>query len=160
MTLDDMRNGSIVTDDDCWLWQGRYSGVTPGRAAVRYMRRKALSLLLGRPLKPHEEVGCTCSHGDRCVNPAHAAIQKHSTLMRRLRPTITLAHRLHITQARRAGSQTMDMSKAREIRARVSAGETRVALAAEFDLPVSTVNQIAANKTWREIASPFPGGMT
>ena len=144
------------------LWQGAVNvdgtptvqRYTPqgGRSNVRL--RPMLFDLLGRQRRHGKPITiATCWHR-LCLAPEHLLDVSKAEMMRgaskagRLKNPARDANQRRIRRA----SGKLDMGKAREIRRRKMAGETLIALGAEFGVHHSMIHRIVHNKAWAEHA--------
>ncbi|BBY78884.1 hypothetical protein H7I53_17820 [Mycolicibacterium pulveris] len=136
-----------VMPNGCWTWNnlqpdedgyGSYWAEGRKQKAHRYSYVRTYGPI---PAGAHLDHIChdpkTCAGGPSCphracVNPDHLAITTHAS------------------NCRRGVLAKLDLAKAREIRKRFEAGETGIALAAEFGVRPSTISMVVRNQTWRE----------
>jgi hypothetical protein len=134
---------SPCPETGCWLWVGRYGPrdygqIRPGRGEKEY-RAHRLSWLIFRGTIPAGMVVRHRCDVTACVNPDHlvlGTVQDNSD---------------DCVQRRRQWTAGLTGEQAQAIRLRRAAGETLMALAAEFGVSHLTIHRIAAGKLrWLE----------
>ena len=150
MTPAQIKARCAVGEGGCWEWPGPFDHTTPalwlkidGRRVKRSVRR------LLSPAQPGRRPSADCGNW-RCVTPAHIVWLTRSELMRRMGPRC-VQHTLAIRAARRRQARKLDLQKAREIRARLLAGEHKLVIAAEYGVHRSTVRLIEIGRCWAEV---------
>lgn len=151
------RRCRIVPKTECWEWTNCVQANGYGRirhdGRTQYVHRVAYQLAKGE-IAPGKDVCHSCDNR-RCCNPDHLFLGSRLDNMRdcasKGRVSRGLLHSLRITPGIRSKSSTkLSMDKARQIRARVSAGEKPQDVSKAYGVDVSSVRLILANKTWRE----------
>ncbi len=123
--------------------------------------RFSLELSLGRPITPGMQARHLVCDNPPCVNPAHLA---EGTQLDNERDKVAKGRQVrgdrHWTRTRPdrvlrgpshpRGNARLSWDSAAEIRRRVAAGETQLAVATAMGVHQSTVSLIISGKTWAE----------
>jgi hypothetical protein len=120
-------------DDGCWMWTGTLNkgyGMFSFGGKTRRAHRFAYEALVG-PIPEGLALDHLCRN-PACVNPAH------------LEP-VTWRENVY-----RGAQAKLTMEKAREIRARIVAGESAAPLSREYGVSLQVIWEISEDRTWRE----------
>lgn len=133
----------------CWLWMGAISktggyGVIRGRTYSGGAHRFALEHRLGRSLAPGMVARHRCDNPP-CCNPDHLA---EGTVSDNALDAFTAGHNVP-PRAKLVAAQAV------AIRRLLESGEDRHAIAAAFGVSRSTVNDIAAGRSWSHADLPL-----
>lgn len=132
--------------DECIFWP--YSSIKGyGRVSINGRDHLASRLICerayGAPPTPGHDAAHSCGNGHRgCVNPAHLRWATRSENI-----ADTLLHGTHNRGERNARAKITDQV-AREIKRRLSAGERQHAIAADYGVARTTINNIANGYAW------------
>ncbi len=154
----------------CLLWIGAVDVDGYGLTRVRGRQFRAHRLAWEQVYGPVPAGALICHRCDQpsCVNPAHLFAGSHRDNMadraakdRQLACGVRgEAHYNHLRPAflrvrgERHGRRKLSEVQAREIIARLHAGETQHGLARSFGVSVGTVNLIALGRNWAHLARP------
>lgn len=122
--------------EGCWLWCGTMFGgygQYSHEGKTRKAHRRSYEALVG-PIPEGLALDHLCRNPS-CVNPAH------------LEP-VTWRENVY-----RGAQAKLTMEKAREIRARIAAGETAAPLSVEYGVSLQVIWEISEDRTWREDTS-------
>lgn len=134
--------------EGCWEWKGKrdrgYGRFTIGDGEVR-SHRFAYELYVGS-IPEGMSILHSCDNPP-CVNPAHLRPGTHLENQR------DKVERNRTPRGERSGSAKLKESQVIEIRRRLSAGEPKKAVAAEFGIHLHYVYRISAGEVWKNIAA-------
>jgi hypothetical protein len=139
--------------DECWEWMGSRDGNGYGMIPVRRNGRRHIVkahrhawVLANGAIPEGAEVCHNCPGADNpaCVNPRHLYPGTHQQNMKDMAEKGRLA-------GGRVGGRRLTSDNVLEIRRRVAAGESRVALARAFNVKHSTIGAVVSRKTWAHI---------
>ncbi len=152
----------VTGPNECWLWQGARAGgrvptkgapvygtfKTKNPRAQVYCHRFSLALSLGvlpSELPQGKVVRHSCDT-PLCCNPAHLSLGTQKENMLDM-----------VTQGKQRKGEgipgvKLTPEKVKEIRKRVSAGESRAAISQEFNVCEANVTNIVNRKIWRHVA--------
>lgn len=119
--------------DDCWVWTGyklRGYGQLQVKGKTQKAHRVAYELEVG--LIPDGLVLDHLCRNRACVRPTHLEAVRQST------------------NAQRGAQARITMDDAREIRARIVAGELQGSIATDYAVSIHTIHWIAEDVMWRE----------
>jgi DNA-binding transcriptional regulator YiaG len=154
--LERIKDRCEVDEDGCWVWK---QGLNPEGYPVMhiaeinpvspvYVRRIAYVLEIG-PLHARRRVASTCEKKN-CCNPEHLFAATEAELARtqyRI-DRASRGERHSVAQKTAKRSWKLTYEKAQEIRRLRSEGMKREEVARMFDVNVSLVSEITANKIW------------
>jgi hypothetical protein len=143
----------IKTDTGCWEWQGHrnplgYGRYYPAMGVKLQSHRHAYELTRG-PIPEGMGVLHRCDNPP-CCNPDHLFLGT---------PADNAADKIRKGRARTGTLRgtanpgaKFNADQVRSIRERVSAGETRTAIAKEFGVDISTISLITRHKHYKDVA--------
>ncbi len=145
----------------CWLWSGYRDWFGHGSLSAGGRRRGAHRVAFELASGPIPEGLFVCHHCDvpACINPEHLYAGTHRDNMRdrnvrgRAASGDRNASRLYpgIRRGSRNGGSRLTESVVATIKQRLCAGETLRALAAEYDVAVSTIGMISNGTNWAHV---------
>lgn len=151
--------------DGCRLWQGgfvrnrwpRMYARIDGKETAVSVRPVVWKLRGGRELLPGEVITMNCGC-EACLEFKHMKVIDKGEVSRRnwAKPGAKFVRSIK-NQLSSRGKAKLDMDKAREIRARLAAGETQLSLCADYDVSQALVSRVARGTSWRDHSSPFAG---
>lgn len=140
----------VDPDTGCWLWKG--SRGTTGYASTRYNGRavgahRAYYAHYVGPIPANTVVMHTCDR-PHCVNPEHLRLGTPADNMRDMNAKgRTGGYRAQLgDQHKKAKLREADIPT---IRARIGAGETNAAIAADYGVSATAIWQIKTGKAWK-----------
>ncbi len=138
--------------DGCLLWKGmmRNGPLTNINKVAWKVRHLVWNLTHGRAVKRGSTPMPTVCWQERCVHPDHLTAVKRNA--HALGKKMTLLHRSHIAQAKRARNAKITPEQARDIQ---HSNETLTALAKRHGVSISTAHHIKAGTAWIDYSSPF-----
>lgn len=164
LTLDSILARCTPGEGDCLIWTSQFGGnrhpypiisrqrLDSGKRGSVGVRRIAFFLAKHKPL---DGLYVYMKCGDaRCVNPEHMVARSRRDVNKGPRRT---DHAARAAEGRRRSKvNKLDWNKAREIRARLLAGERGQSLAAEYGVSKHLISRIKVGKAWAE-RNPFSG---
>lgn len=154
-----MTKVAVRPDPDCWLWTACLDDKGYGRIGLggkhgRAMQAHRASWLVFLGEIP--EGLCVCHRCDvpKCVNPAHLFLgtqtENHADMVRKGRNALGVrAAPKNPVHGEAIWCAVLTADAVRAVRQRIAGGLTQSAVAREFGVSRSTVQLIAAGKTWR-----------
>lgn len=126
---------------DCWLWTG--ATINKGYGQIRIKGKSVLVHRVSYELHrgPIPKGLCVLHHCDNplCVNPDHLFLGTKYDNVQDM-----------IAKGRRSQTK-LTLDKVKEIRERVSNGETQISLAKEFGVIQQTISDAVTRKTWKDV---------
>lgn len=142
----------VEKTDSCWNWtggtfNGRYGQFRVGKKKMRSHR--VAWLLVGNSI-PDSMILCHKCDNVKCVRPDHIFIGTHADNARdRELKGRGARNNTHRFPGERNPSAKLKRIQVDEIRQRISDGEQRKDLAAEFNVSKSTIHMIARREIWQ-----------
>jgi hypothetical protein len=154
---------------DCWIWLGarltRGHGVFKLRGQQMGAHRASWILSRGPiPDGPGYHGTCVCHRCDNpaCVRPEHlflGTIQDNLADMRSKGRDVHVSGERHgsktkphrIARGERTGSAILSESAVRDIRDRISRGETQTSIASHYGISQGTVSFVNTRRTWAHV---------
>lgn len=147
---------------ECWLWAGAklptgYGRLYPEGRTGYYAHRLSWEIANGREVPSGLHVMHACDN-PQCVNPNHLSVGTRSDNMR----DASVKGRLHgnsMPGELHPGSKLTDAQVA-EIKRRLAAGASRLAIAIECGVTKGAIKHIAAGRLWKHIvANELPASL-
>lgn len=143
-----------IKQQGCWPWTGPVDRHGYGRVQMNGKSvgayRVAWLLFRGEiPSGLHVLHNC---NNPNCCNPDHLRLGTHAENMRDMAAS-GIGRRPRFKRDGRPSAAKLSASDVIEIRQRLSAGERRADLAAEFGVTPSNISHISRNKSWRAAAA-------
>ena len=158
-TLKTVRDRCVIDPaTDCWEWQQCLNADGHPQANImgqHWLVRRWVLHCEGRliPRMPVTSPGCEST----CCNPEHLRHETKGTILRRAYADGRRDRHGEAVRKRQRrvelGITRLDMDKAREIRARVAAGEERIKLAQEYGVDPGHLNKVVRGEAWPEAAN-------
>ena len=139
----------VQKTDNCWLWLGYprtregYGGYTV--SGKTYLSHRFAYLITHGELPDELQVCHTCDN-PRCVNPAHLFL---GTTLDNMRDRDRKGRRNAV--GTKNGAARLTEQSVRDLRRRVSSGESIPALAREFGVLRGAVWNAVTRRTWRHV---------
>jgi hypothetical protein len=146
-----------IEEGDCWIWQQSLTNEGYPQACVegkRATRIRGLAYqLAGKVRQPGFHLVMECANR-RCCNPKHM-VQKTQSQIREIahaagKYSSASRYLRGVRHMRELNLSKLDFEKARELRRRLSLGETPAALAKEYGVSTSAIWRVRQGVTYRE----------
>lgn len=147
---------------DCMEWTGYCQNETPFvvSGGVKWMVRRLVKHLQGRPLYPGVHFGTHCGN-PKCVNPDHIAERRKADHMRLMAKNVDHNHPIRIAKLQKAAESRRVLSDESLAMIRSDDRNDRI-VAADFGVSKSLINKIRQNKSRKIVnasINPFAGLM-
>lgn len=136
----------------CWHWRGcitsrGYGRIGTGKRGAGILQAHRASYLLFNGDIPEGMVVCHSCDNPACVNPLHLFLGTQADNLADMRGKGRQGTRIYPRGAEHPQAKLSE-SQVHEIRQRLAAGETGVALATEYGVCNSTISMIHKERTW------------
>ncbi len=142
----------VQKGDGCWQWLGGTFGGRYGqfRALGRKVKAHRFAWEITYGPVPNGKILCHRCDNMLCVRPHHLFVGTHAdNAADRSAKGRSARFNAPILKGDRNPSAVLTVTKVATIRDRLSKGERRAELAAQFNVSKSTIDQIARGETWR-----------